>query len=146
MIRAIKPADKAVYLEMAKEFYSTDAVISPVAEENFSTTFDEMMKSDRYAVGYIFELDGKTVGYALLAKTFSQEAGGMVIWIEELYIKDGFRSKGLGSEFFRFLESTYGGIKRFRLEVEKENTGAVRLYEKQGFSFFAYDQMIKEIK
>ncbi len=146
MIRKIKLDDKPAYLEMAKDFYSTDAVIHPVDEENFSITFDEMMNSDRYAVGYIFELDGQTAGYALLAKTFSQEAGGTVIWIEELYVKEAFRSRGLGSEFFRFLEDTYGGkVKRYRLEVEKENEGAVRLYKRQGFSFFAYDQMVKEM-
>ena len=35
---------------------------------------------------------------------------------------------------------------RFRLEVERENEGAVRLYESLGFRFFEYDQMVLEAK
>ena len=33
-------------------------------------------------------------------------------------------------------------VKRFRLEVTRSNEGAVRLYEKLGFSFLEYDQMV----
>lgn len=144
MIREIRADDREEYLKMAEAFYSTDAVLSPVPTENFEHTFNEMLESDRYAVGYIFEVDEAIAGYALLAKTFSQEAGGMVVWIEELYVKQEFRSKGLGTQFFEFLESNYGTTaKRYRLEVERENEGAVRLYERQGFRFFPYDQMVK---
>ena len=39
-------------------------------------TFNELMNSETYAQCYIFEKDEKRAGYALLAKTFSQEAGG----------------------------------------------------------------------
>ena len=35
-------------------------------------------------------------GYALLAKTFSQEAGGLVVWLDEMYVRPAYRSKGLG--------------------------------------------------
>lgn len=145
MIRRIEKKDKSDYLEMAAVFYSSDAVLHPVPKENFCRTFDEMLSSDRYAEGYILEKDGETAGYALLAKTFSQEAGGIVIWVEELYIKPEFRSRGLGTEFFNFLEENRtGDVKRMRLEVEIENEGAVKLYKRLGFDFLEYDQMIKE--
>ena len=92
---------------------------------------------------YIFESGGKVAGYALLAKTYSQEAGGLVMWIEEIYVMPEFRGNGIGKAFFSYiLQNKPYGVKRFRLEVEKENAGAVRLYKSFGFKFLDYDQMI----
>jgi len=142
-VRPIKKEDKAVYLKMAAEFYKTDAVLLHVGEEHLTSTFDELMRSDDYALCYIFELDGKIAGYALLAKTYSQEAGGKVIWIEEIYVSPDFRGRGIGKAFFEFLlKNRPSDVKRLRLEVERENNGAVKLYRSFGFDFLEYDQMI----
>lgn len=146
VIRKIKESDKSEYLSMAKAFYQTDAVMAPIPEQHFSDCFAEMLRSDVYAAAWIFELDGVTAGYAQAARTYSQEAGGMVIWVEELYVKPGYRGKGLGSSFFAQLEKDYPGTVRYRLEVEKENEGAVRLYERRGYRFIPYLGMFREMK
>ena len=54
--------------------------------------------------------------------------------------------KGCRTQFFEWLfDDEYPEAKRFRLEVTKSNEGAVRLYEKLGFTFreLPEDQMIK---
>lgn len=142
MIRKIKSEDKKTYMELVKEFYNSDAVLHSVPEKNFENTFNELMRSDVYAECYFFEYDGKVVGFALLSKTFSQEAGGIVIWIEELYILEPYRKKGLGSEFFGFVNNMPHS--RLRLEVEPDNEKAITLYKRMGFDFLPYLQMIKE--
>lgn len=144
MIRPIQESDRASYLAMAAEFFSSPVVLSPIPEEHITRTFDLLMQGTPFAEGYLFEQEGKTIGYALLARTWSQEAGGEVIWIEELYLRPEARGKGTGRAFLAFLETQYPSAKRFRLEVEKENTRAVALYESMGFSFFPYDQMKKD--
>ena len=142
-IRPIQKSDKEIYLTMAREFYATDAVLLHVGDENLLSTFDELMRSDDYAVAYVFELDGEVVGYSLLAKTYSQEAGGKVLWIEEIYVRKEFRSRGIGRAFFEhLLKNKPVDVKRLRLEVERENEGAVKLYKSYGFDFLGYDQMI----
>lgn len=143
MIRRLKPTDKDIYFELAEEFYSSDAVLSPVPKSHFEYTFQELMRSDVYAECFLFECDGVVAGYALLAKTFSQEAGGLTVWIEEIYLREQFRSQGLGSEFFAFLESEIPA-RRYRLEIEPENERAVALYKKRGFKFLEYGQMVKD--
>ena len=142
-IRPIAEGDREIYLKMAAEFYATDAVLLHVGEEHFRSTFSELMRSKDYAICYVFELDGEIAGYSLLAKTYSQEAGGLVIWIEEIYVLPKFRGRGIAKEFFSFLlKNRPADVKRLRLEVERENEGAVRLYKSFGFDFLEYDQMI----
>lgn len=145
MIRKIKAEDRADYFAMAKAFYSSEAVCHNVPEEHFAATFAEIMRSDLYADGYIMEHDHLVAGYALLARTFSQEAGGIVLWIEELYVKPEYRGCGLGHAFFAYLETNLcENVKRIRLEVEDDNTKAIALYQRMGFTDLPYSQMMKD--
>lgn len=132
---------------MVSDFYASDAVLIHPCEDHFKTTFDELMRSDVYAECYIFELDGSAVGYSLLAKTFSQEAGGTVIWIEEIYVLPEYRGLGIGKAYFEYLiKNRSEKIRRLRLEAEKENEKAIKLYRSLGFTELDYGQMIIDFK
>ncbi len=141
MFREITPDDRELYLRYVDIFYHTDAVESPVPKENYAATFNELMRSNAYLKCFIFEDDGEPCGFALLSKTFSQEAGGVSVTIEELYIDEPHRGKGLATEFFEYLKSL-PNIARLRIEVEDDNTGAKRLYERMGFALLPYLQMV----
>lgn len=146
MIRKIRKEDRPLYLAMAQRFYASDAVYRNVPACHFSDTFDELMRSEEYAACYMMEYEGCVAGYALLAKAFSQEAGGMVIWIEELYVMPEYRGRGLGHEFFAYLKDHLcGGVKRIRLEVEDDNTKAISLYRRMGLKDLPYSQMIRDL-
>ena len=148
--RKIRADDRERYFAMCRDFYSGDAVLHPVPEEYFAAAFDELMRSDTYLVCYIFEssADGaapETVGYALLARTFSQEAGGAVVWLDELYVVPEHRSEGIGHRFFDYMrDHIVPRVSRVRLEVDDKNPRARMLYEREGFSPFGYDQMVIE--
>ena len=147
MIRKMTESDRDLYIEMAEEFYHSDAVLHPIPRAHFEKTAEEALKSGTYAEIYLLEYEGKTAGYGLTARTFSQEAGGQVLWIEELYIREAFRSRGLGREFFAYLEEkNTGEIARLRLEVEADNTRAISLYERLGYEVLDYVQMIKDFE
>ena len=143
MIKRITHKDKDIYFELANEFYNSDAVIKPVPQHYFENTFQEMMRSNVYAEGFLLMADGTVQGYALIAKTFSQEAGGLAVWIEELYVREKYRSRGLGSEFFEFVQREIPAA-RYRLEVEPENERAVALYRRKGFEVLPYRQMVSQ--
>ncbi len=129
MFRPLTPADKALYYHYVDLFYHSDAVEAPVPRKNYDATFAELMRSQAYLKCYIFEDNGQPCGFALLSKTFSQEAGGVSVTIEEIYIDEAHRSKGLATEFFTYLN-------------EDDNEGAKRLYERMGFHLLPYLQMI----
>ncbi len=143
MIRKICKEDRELYLRMAYEFYHTDAVDHSLPEVHYEATFEELMRSDVYASAYILEYQNQPAGYALLSRSFSQEAGGSVIWIEELYVDPSYRGCGLGREFLNFVvKGDAGSYKRLRLEVAPDNHRAMSLYRQLGFKPLSYQQMI----
>lgn len=145
MIRELKMEDRELYLKMAHDFYHSPAVLHTIPDSYIEATFKECMNGGMYAKAYILEYEGRPAGYGLIAKTFSQEAGGYVYWLEELYIIEEYRSKGLGSEFFAYVEEhKEKGVTRFRLEVEEDNTRARALYERLGYKPLNYQQMVRE--
>ena len=145
MVRKITEEDREVYLQMTREFYASDAVDHNLPHSYFEKTFRELMLSEEYAEAFLLEDGGVAAGYALLAKTFSQEAGGMVVWAEELYVRPEYRGRGLCHEFYSFLrEHLPESVKRLRLEAENTNRRAISLYRRLGFRDLPYCQMIQD--
>ncbi len=143
MVRRVTVADRQIYLDLADAFYHSEAVLHPISKKNITAAFDEMVHSDCYLEGYIFEEDNIPAGFGLIAKTFSQEAGGLVIWVEDLFVLPQYRSKGLAAKFFEHLFAVHAGAKRFRLEVTRDNRAAA-LYERMGFLRLDYQSMVLE--
>ncbi len=141
MIRKITENDRQLYYRYADLFYNSDAVNAPVPKENYEITFDEFMRSDDYVWCYIFEIDSKPCGFAMLSRTFSQEAGGVSVTVEEIYIEPQYRNKGLGTQFFEYLKANVPAA-RYRIEVEPDNEKAMSLYRRMGFEVLPYIQMV----
>ena len=141
-IRKIGPEDREIFLEMSRDFYASGAVLHNVPEEYHIRAFEELMRSETYARGFILEYGGETAGYALLSLSYSREAGGICLWIEELYLLPPFRGQGGGHEFFRWLEENIPAA-RYRLETEPENHKAKKLYRSLGYFPLDYEQFIK---
>ncbi len=142
MLRRVTESDRELFIRYCHDFYNGPAVLHPIPFAHHESTFDELMRSDDYLMGYIITCDEKDAGYLLLSKSFSQEAGGIVIWVEEIYIEEPFRNLGIGGKIFDFIDSEIPHA-RIRLEVERDNLSALRLYKRKGFRELDYMQMIK---
>lgn len=130
---------------MATEFYNGPATAHPIPTSFLEETFSRFTSDDTYGDIYICEEEGSVVGYLLTAKTWSQEGGGIVCWIEEFFVPEVYRGKGYGSKMIEYVLTNQPAA-RFRLEVEPENEKAVALYNRLGFSFMEYSSMVKELK
>lgn len=142
MIRMMEAGDKPSVLDMMRTFYASPAVLSNGSEEIFKKDVDTCLSDSPYLEGYVMEEAGIIQGYAMAARSYSTEFGRNCIWIEDLYIKEAYRGRGIGGAFLRFIAQKYPDCV-LRLEVEPENEQAVRLYEKEGFRDIAYSEMIK---
>jgi GNAT superfamily N-acetyltransferase len=136
-IRKIERGDRDIYISMAKEFYSSPAVLENIPEKNITDSFEEFVSGTPFGDAFIFEENGKTVGYGVLAYTYSQEAGGKVVWLEEIFISSDMRGKGMGSAFIDYVKENIPA-RRYRLETEPENEKAAALYVRKGFELFEY--------
>lgn len=141
-IRKIRPEDRALFLSMSGEFYASDAVLHDVPAEYHIRVFDELMRSEDYARAYVLQWDGLDAGYALLSLSYSREAGGLCLWVEELYFRPQYQGRGGAHFFFDWLEENIPAA-RYRLETEPDNYRAKKLYRSLGYVSLAYEQFIK---
>jgi GNAT superfamily N-acetyltransferase len=76
-----------------------------------------------------------TVGFAILATTWTVEHGGRVAWLDELYVVPAMRNAGVGTELLnRALETAREmGCLAVDLEVDAEHARAENLYARAGF-------------
>jgi len=144
ILRKAEPKDKQLFLTMADEFYHLPAVLHEVDPSYFASTFHCIMHGSPYAALYIAEENETPVGYLLLSLTWSNEAGGLTVWLEEIYIREAFRQNGYGTQMLHFVKETYPDAKRFRLEISPENERAKKLYQTHGFTVLDYQQMVCE--
>ncbi len=142
MIRKMEARDKEAVLAMMRIFYASDAVLTNGSEEIFQKDIENCVGENPYVEGYIMEKGEAMQGYAMIAKSYSTEFGKPCIWIEDIYIKEAYRGKGIGSRFLSYITQKYPDAV-YRLEVEAENQQAIGVYEKSGFRVLPYMEMKK---
>lgn len=143
-IRDMTQEDREIFLTMAKDFYSGDATLFPVTRAMLEDTLAESLRPEKRVRLLMLVDDGESVGYGNLTFSYSTEAGGMVCWLEEIYLAPQARNRGLGGEYLAWVLKEYEDtVKRFRLEVCPANPEARRLYERYGFHKLSYQQMMR---
>ena len=141
-IREMKETDRPQVLEMMRAFYASPAVFTNGSDEIFANDIEACISGSPWLEGYILEEENGIQGYAMLAKSFSTEFGRPCIWIEDLFVKEEYRGAGIGRCFMKFIMEKHAGCV-FRLEVEKENERAFRLYKNCGFEVLPYTELKK---
>lgn len=132
--RRFKASDSKVVAGLIQNLYREDSDGKPTSPQKIQNTFDSLIKHpDRGAI-MVLEHQKGIIGYAILINFWSNEFGGNIIDIDELYIKEGFRSQGIGTNFIKHLaENKFGNSVALRLEVTPGNKKARKLYESLGF-------------
>ncbi len=122
---------------LAQPAWGTVFLIRPLPESDNATLSDDQTSGQELIAGY-----------GVLAYLYSLEFGGMVALLDELWISDTWRGRGLG-------RATMGAIEQFcrdqnlaalRLEVGKTNTVARSLYQSLDFQDFDRDFWTKRLK
>ena len=79
--------------------------------------------------------EGEWIGYAAMTYGYSIEFGGRDAFIDELFIREKHRGRGIGTAVLAQLEAhaREAGICALHLEVDRHNPIARALYGKLGF-------------
>ena len=82
----------------------------------------------------VAEIEGRPVGCAIYHTTFSTFVGRSGIWLEDLYVRPGFRRRGIGKSLLKAVGDVARerGAGRYEWTVLDWNRNAIELYEKMG--------------
>ena len=82
--RPFVEADYEEILSMMKVFYASDALLIHPQEATLRRTLTDVISDDPFVQGFAFEYEGVLAGYGMIAKSYSTEAGGHCVWIEDI--------------------------------------------------------------
>ncbi len=121
--------------EMVIDLYATDIGESDITSPDIGLTFKKLNQSPQCGEIVIFERNHELVGYAIVIFVWSNEFGGFFLDVDEVFVCDSARGKGVGKCFFNWLGTAYNdrGVVAFSLQVSPTNVDALRLYESIGF-------------
>ena len=135
--RLAHPDDDDAIVSMCLELYSHAPPPDGVGVTQVRATLATFRAEPVRGRALLLDDDGKPGGYAFLVSFWSNELGGEVCTIDELYVVPHLRSHGYASELVTSLRSA-GALWPDRpvaleLEVSPLNARARMLYERLGF-------------
>jgi len=90
----------------------------------------------------IAEVDDTFAGLALFFPIFSTWLGKPGVYVQDLYVDEAFRGRGIGEVLLRHVASwsmTRGGV-YLRLAVDRDNVAAQRFYDRLGIGWIEADR------
>ena len=122
-------------LRMMQSLYAEDAALSSVDVARFPLTLVRLLTEPERGRIVLFKQDEAVCGYGLLIPYWSNEFGGTLLFIDELFVDEACRGQGIARSFLAFLaESRPFAAVALALEVSPRNMRARSLYEGAGFS------------
>jgi GNAT superfamily N-acetyltransferase len=142
--RKYKGSDFNEFKKMVYSFYREDSYGHPMNVHKIKNTLMELTpRSNRGAI-FLFQFDDKTAGYAIVISYWSNEYGGNILFIDELYVKPEWRKKGIAGAWLEYLSAMDPGrIKALQLEVTPANSRAFNFYLKHNFQLNSRKSLIK---
>ncbi len=132
-IRAAVPGDETLLLELIRELAEYERLAHEV--EATPAVLAESLFADQHAAeAVIAEWQGRAAGFALFFTNFSTFVGRPGLYLEDLYVREAFRGRGIGKGLLLHLagiarERNYG---RMEWSVLDWNQPAIDFYHSLG--------------
>lgn len=144
--RPFAPQDLAELMSMIVALYREDSEGEPIAEAKIERTVQELTRYPGKGEIILFAVDQTIVDYALLIFFWSNEYGGNIVHIDELYIKESWRKQGIATQFLDHLASSQPETTRgLQLEVTPSNERTWDYYRRLGFRPSANRHLLKKL-
>ena len=126
--KPLEIADISIITQMMQDFYAIDNY--PMDIEVNKNLFQEFISNEHLGKSWLMYSENEIVGYIILTFIFSFEYGGKIAFVDELFIKETARGKGIGKEAIQFIQAEVPklSLKLLYLEVEPHNENAQKLY------------------
>ena len=125
---------------LMQEFYAIDNY--PIDTDISKKLLEEFIADENLGKSYLICHSEKgeiseIIGYVIITFVFSFEYRGKIAFLDELYIHEAHRRKGIGSKTIEFIKTECHKLKLnlIYLEVENHNLKAQKLYIANDFEF-----------
>ncbi|SRR5712692_8352330 len=132
-IELVTPKTRAAALRLLQAQFEEHAIALPL--ERLEADVASLIEMPERGALLLARDDDEPVGLAVVGYTWTLEHGGLVAWLDELYIIPARRGNGLGTALLaRAVEhSTGAGCTAIELEVDAGHRRAENLYQRAGF-------------
>ena len=126
--KSLQKSDIEIVTKMMQDFYAIDNY--PIDIETSKKLFHEFIADENLGKCWLIYHEEEIVGYVILTFIFSFEYKGRIAFLDELYLKETARGKGIGKIIIDFIkeQATVLNVKLIYLEVENHNEKAQKLY------------------
>ncbi|NBX67726.1 MAG: GNAT family N-acetyltransferase [Proteobacteria bacterium] len=102
---------------------------------NIEEGVKSLFKNEALATPYFIKQGNEKIGYVILTRYHSVEKGGLTIYIDELYVEERFRRRGVGKTI---LDEVVNIARREKAKAlwantEHNNEGSQRFFKNAGF-------------
>ncbi|MBA2564208.1 MAG: GNAT family N-acetyltransferase [Gemmatimonadetes bacterium] len=128
-----RPADLELLLELMREFYAHERLtFAPAVARR---ALRALLLDRGLGRAWVIRDAGEIAGYAVLTFGYSLEFHGRDAFLDELYVREPHRGRGIGTRVLAVLARACraAGVDALHLEVDRTNTRAQAFYRAWGF-------------
>ncbi|MFV2053016.1 GNAT family N-acetyltransferase [Aliiroseovarius sp. YM-037] len=125
--------DRAVLLALVEKFHAWGNL--QTTADDRAAAIDLLFSGDVQAAAWLIGPRRAPVGYVAVSFGFSIELGGRDAFLDEFFIRESVRGRGMGSQALMTLVPMLRdmGVKALHMEVDHDNPKAMKLYQRAGF-------------
>jgi len=126
-------AESAAVLGLMASYYEHDGLVFD--RDRVLVALETLIASPALGCGWLITKEHASIGYIVMTNGFSLEFGGTYQFVDELFVIEPERGKGVGAQTLAFVESRARdeGFTSIHLEVELDNRGAQEFYSRLGY-------------
>jgi GNAT superfamily N-acetyltransferase len=100
-IKLATPDQRDIIIEMINELWTYDDVAAD--RDNINQAVDLVFSQPDLAEIHLLYEGDKVAGYFILVPSFGIEYGGLYVTLDELFVREPFRRRGLGRRILNFV-------------------------------------------
>ena len=133
ILKKASPDDVQQLVALMAEFYAEGGY--PLNERRAAEAFAALLADDRHGHVWFIQADSRDVGHVVVTLCFSMEYGGLIAFVDDLFVQAPHRRAGLGTAALTEVRDFCAnrGIRALFVETGRDNVPAQALYRRVGF-------------
>lgn len=137
-----RPEHTDIVLSMMRALEDADPGATPFDEQRRRTIWAEFVADSSLGRAWIIWDGEQPIGYAVLTLGFSFEYRGRDAFLDEVYVDEKYRGRGIGRQAMEFVEAKARemGVNAVHLVVTRQNKAAIELYRRA--DYFPHERLL----